>query len=147
MVVAMTAQEKFFLFVSTYIMVLQVRNMSSAFSKARQVPASLVTECNAEARAYDFARWMAGDVDRPEWMPKTVEEAEAAIRASTFVSNGEPKFMGDPKLMAICPFHGGGAENTSSMEISMKKGSYFCFTCKASGALGRGFNFDEESRA
>jgi len=77
----LTSTEKFLLFVSSYAAAIQCRNFRTVLSNARALPKALY-EGKEETRAYDFAVWHAGDSGKPEWMPKTVDQAEALFNTS-----------------------------------------------------------------
>lgn len=47
------------------------------------------------------------------------------------------KFSGESNISMICPFHKGGQESTPSFSVNVDLGVFFCFTCKASGAIPR----------
>lgn len=59
---------------------------------------------------------------------------QAAKLSEVMADSGVHVEKSGGKIMARCPFHGGGTERTPSMSISDEKGVYYCFACHASGS-------------
>lgn len=50
---------------------------------------------------------------------------------------GRGHFSGEENVSVRCPFHKGGQETRPSFSINVTNGVWHCFTCKASGPLGK----------
>ena len=73
-----------------------------------------------------------------EWSSERILDAclqEPVDASEVIAESGVHVERSRGKVMAQCPFHGGGTERTPSMSVNDEKGVYYCFACQAGGTV------------